>query len=192
MYASKIDSLTRLESARPLDPASVCPDCRTTGVRTDHGLVLPHDCAAWPGLDTVGPRIGCDAHEARAAALCGWRLSSGRYTCPRRVAGKHCLRYTRANHWRSRCLCREGGGWRHPLYDHPRLWITSGGGYVFTLDPYTDYPWMPAEGRTIDDFHDAVSELGLYVTVLEESRSIYYPGRTSMIVVRRIADLVAA
>jgi hypothetical protein len=109
------------------------------------------------------------------AAFPGWRRSrSGTPRCPRVVAGKRCrIGYPRME----MCICQDFSS----LLDHRKLWRTPNGESVLTAEPYG------IDTGALASFSIECRELGLQVDV--EGESPYYPGYTSLIVIRRIAPM---
>jgi hypothetical protein len=69
------------------------------------------------------------------------------------------------------------------LFDHGRTWIDPTGQHVVTGEPY-DYGDGDANaGRVAELVADAARE-GVFVTVEISSDSPWYPGRTTLVIVR--------
>jgi hypothetical protein len=93
--------------------------------------------------------------------------------CPRRIAGKHCLRFT--FRFSKHCICNRS--YRSDLFDHCALWRDENGDFVFTSEPYH------SRGSRLAQLSSDISELGLEAEVLP--RSGWNPNSTILIVVRR-------
>ena len=93
--------------------------------------------------------------------------------CPRIVVGKRC----RANQGEGRCVCTR---YYPRLFDHCRIWIDSQGRHVLTGEPY-DFNQDDLKTFLADP---EVTSLGLQVAVSSESP--WYPGYTTLIIMRRV------
>jgi hypothetical protein len=98
--------------------------------------------------------------------------------CPRRVAGKHCLRFN--FRFSKHCICNRS--YRSDLFDHCALWRDENGDFVFTSELYH------CRVSGLAQLSSDLSELGLEAEVLP--RSGWNPNSTILIVVRRRRERV--
>jgi hypothetical protein len=121
---------------------------------------------------------GPNMREQRFKDWYGWRpiRNSRSAICPRRVAGKRCLRHTGGRGW-PECICVYQGG----LLDHKAMWKDESGNLLFTTEPYH------CAADELAAFSGDLVKLGLEAEVLP--RSGWYPGSTILIVVRKAASV---
>lgn len=114
-----------------------------------------------------------ESYAARMHAARGYRDSRAA-VCPRVVAGKRCLAYTRSwtRGFSEECPCRE----HSHLFDHAAIWLDGEGRHVFTAEPYHINPEDLARAQ-VD-----LTSLGLVLEVTTES---YWFSGTTLLVVRR-------
>lgn len=127
-------------------------------------------------LDLIQSFAGDDptaGQRARFRAWFGWRPSTA-VRCPRALAGKRCRQYGRGD---NACICVR---LYHPLLDHPRRWINKQGESILTAEPYE------FEGEQFAELVAECTALGLDVSV--RGVSPYFPGRTTLIIIRKGRD----
>lgn len=108
------------------------------------------------------------AHAARALDRYDWTPSPGR-ACPMELAGHRC---ERSKH----CLCSQA---RYGVLDHVRRWRTPSGAELVTSEPYGVDPGELAA------FTGACRVLDLAVTVHDPAESIWLPGVTELISIKK-------
>lgn len=113
----------------------------------------------------------CARQAARFREWFGWRPSEAA-SCPRTAAGKRCLVGSRTP---DLCIC---GKYTHQLLDHDRVWLDEHGGHVYTAEPYS------FDGIEFAELAAECAGLGLDVSVT--GTSPYFPGRTTLIVIRKL------
>lgn len=124
-------------------------------------------------IEAFGSDRPNEPQAARFLAWYGWRPSQGT-RCPRSLAGKRCRAYYRDGD--GVCPCQR---FYASVLDHPRRWITRDGAPVLTGEPYQ------FSGQDFAELVAECAELGLSVSVT--GLSPYFPGRTTLIVIRRAA-----
>lgn len=111
-----------------------------------------------------------EARDAVLMARYGWRRSRAP-ACPRVVVGKRCL----VGYSRRRCLCQD---YYPRLLDHSAMWLARDGTHVLTGEPYDFAP------DDVTDLLEAAARLGLSLNVEVSSDSPWYPGHTTLVIVR--------
>ena len=100
----------------------------------------------------------------------GWRAGRSFSRCPRTVVGRHCYRHTRRD---ALCICEQ----HEALLDHVRRWRTPEGETVLTSEPYHVWP---------DDLEALQADCAAIGATAEvEDDSPYYPGVTTLVIIRR-------
>jgi hypothetical protein len=108
----------------------------------------------------------------RARERFGW-TPSPRKACPRTLAGKQCT-FPRG------CLCCPACGADN--VDHMARWQTPHGPDVITNEPYNFAP----DAEEFTAWADECRSIGLSVTIYDKDESLWFPGRTTLIVLARI------
>ncbi len=127
----------------------------------------PDDLALIQSFASDCPR---DGQVQRARDWFHWRSSTA-VRCPRALAGKRCRQYHDGD---NTCICIQ---LHYPLLDHAARWITAEGEPILTAEPY-DF-----SGQDFADLVAACNDLGLRVSV--NGTSPYFPGRTTLIIIRK-------
>jgi hypothetical protein len=133
-----------------------------------------------------------DARWRQEARARGWRARDRRWRgvvppyCPAPALGRRCHLF-RPGRFGEDCICHQlWATFGFSVVDHYRVWTdVRTGQKVQTLEPYWDYLTPEQAEQLLAELREWCAEFGL--TAERGERSPYYPGRTTLLIVRKAA-----